>query len=87
MSEPALIKNLNPILCAKSIPMKAYTSTTGIIFGLITLAHVFRIILENHALAKDPIYGLLTVLTTALSIWAWRLVRTRATTPESRRQI
>ncbi len=67
--------------------MKAYTITTGIIFGLITLAHVFRIILENHALAKDPSYVLLTVLTTALSIWAWRLVRTRATAPESRRQL
>lgn len=59
--------------------MKAYTITTGIIFGLITLAHILRIILENHALARDPIYLLLTVLTAALSLWAWRLVRSQAT--------
>lgn len=34
--------------------MKAYLITTGIIFGLITAAHVARVIVEGAGLAKDP---------------------------------
>ena len=52
--------------------MKAYLITTGVIFGLITVAHLVRIIAEPH-LATDPIYIVLTLLAAALSVWAWRL--------------
>ena len=55
--------------------MKAYLVTTGIIFALIGVAHILRVFAEGPRLAKDPLFILLTLLTFALSIWAWRLLR------------
>lgn len=55
--------------------MKAYLVTTGSVFGLIVLAHVWRVIEEGPHLATDPFYILLTAAAAALSIWAWRLLR------------
>ena len=36
--------------------MKAYVITTGAVFGLLTVAHLFRIVTENRHLATDPVY-------------------------------
>jgi hypothetical protein len=55
--------------------MKAYVMTTGAVFGLITLAHVLRIIAEGPHLVTDPWYVLLTLVAAALGLWAWRLLR------------
>lgn len=55
--------------------MKAYVITTGSIFGLIVVAHVWRVIEEGPHLATDPSYILLTAAAAALSLWAWRLLR------------
>ena len=55
--------------------MKAYLVTTGIIFALIGVAHILRAFAEGPRLAKDPFFILLTLLTFALSVWAWRLLR------------
>jgi len=55
--------------------MKAYILTTGIIFGLITIAHVWRVIVEDMNLAKEPSFVLMTLLTAALSGWAWKAYR------------
>lgn len=55
--------------------MKAYLVTTGIIFALITLAHILRVFAEGPRLAKDPVFILLTLLAAGLSAWAWRLLR------------
>ena len=55
--------------------MKAYLMTTGAIFGLITLAHLWRMIAEWPHLATEPWYVLLTVTAAVLSFWAWRLLR------------
>ena len=55
--------------------MKAYLITTGLIFGLITGAHILRAIAEGPQLAKDPFFILLTVLAASLCVWAWRLLR------------
>jgi hypothetical protein len=55
--------------------MKAYVMTTGAVFGLITLAHVLRIIAEGPHLMTDPFYVLLTVAAASLCFWAWRLLR------------
>ena len=55
--------------------MKTYVMTTGVLFGLITLAHVWRVIQEGPGLATDPAYILLTVAAAALCLWAWRLIR------------
>jgi hypothetical protein len=55
--------------------MRTYVITTGTIFGLLALAHVLRILTESRALATDPWYMLITVLTAVLCVWAWRVLR------------
>jgi len=55
--------------------MKAYLITTGIVFGLITLAHIARVAAEGIQRATDPVFLLLTVLTAGLCAWAFALVR------------
>ena len=55
--------------------MKAYLMTTGSVFGLIVLAHVWRVIAEGPHLVTDPWYILLTAAAAALCVWAWRLLR------------
>jgi hypothetical protein len=54
--------------------MTAYLSITGSIFGLIVVAHVWRILEEGTHLATDPVFMLLTVAAAALCIWACRLL-------------
>ena len=55
--------------------MKAYLVTTGAIFGLITVAHLWRIIDEWPHLSSEPGYLLLTAAAAALGLWALRLLR------------
>jgi hypothetical protein len=55
--------------------MMAYVITTGAIFGLLTVLHIWRAIEENPLLAKNPWYILITSATTALCVWAVWLVR------------
>jgi hypothetical protein len=55
--------------------MRAYVVTTGIIFGLIVVAHLWRMIAESPRLAADPGYLLITLAAASLSLWAARLVR------------
>jgi len=55
--------------------MKAYLITTGIVFGLVTLAHLLRLAAEGLHPAANPWFILTTLLSTLLCAWAWRLVR------------
>ena len=55
--------------------MKAYVITTGAVFGLVTLAHIWRAFAEGRRLATDPWFILITFATAALCFWAWRLLR------------
>ena len=55
--------------------MKAYLITTGALFGLLTVAHIVRVIMENPGLVRDPFYVLITLLTAVLCGWAFYLVR------------
>jgi hypothetical protein len=56
--------------------MKAYLVTTGTVFGLITIAHISRIVAENPHLALEPWYILLTLVAAGLCVWSvfllWR---------------
>ena len=55
--------------------MRAYVITTGAIFGLLVVAHVWRVFAESPALARDPWYILITLFAALLSVWALRLLR------------
>jgi hypothetical protein len=54
--------------------MKAYVITTGTIFVLITVAHVWRMVVEP-SVATEPAYLALTVVAAGLGLWAWQLLR------------
>ena len=54
--------------------MKAYVMTTGAVFGLLTLAHIWRAIEEGPHLATEPWYVLITVAAAVLCLWALRLL-------------
>ena len=55
--------------------MKSYVIVTGLIFGLVTVAHILRMITENPGLATDPAYIALTVLSAGLCVWALFMLR------------
>ncbi|MGI8436871.1 MAG: hypothetical protein ACR2NX_08195 [Chthoniobacterales bacterium] len=57
--------------------MKLYVTTTGIIFGLLTLAHLWRIGWEKHALATDSFFVTITAIATGLCVWAFIIRRSR----------
>ncbi len=55
--------------------MRAYVLTTGIVFGLLTLAHLWRIAEEGVQLLTNPWWVGITLGAGALAFWAWRLLR------------
>ncbi|HEX8984276.1 MAG TPA: hypothetical protein VF767_02550 [Bryobacteraceae bacterium] len=54
--------------------MKAYVISTGTIFGLLTLVHVWRAIEEGPRLATDVWFVLITLACAALCLWALYLL-------------
>ena len=56
--------------------MRHYVVATAVVFTLLTLAHVWRTVVEGWAVARDPWFALSTLIATALAIWAWRIVAT-----------
>lgn len=55
--------------------MKAYLVITGTVFGLITLAHIWRFCAEGSRLVSDPFFIILTIVAAALCFWAVSLFR------------
>jgi dolichyl-phosphate-mannose--protein O-mannosyl transferase len=53
--------------------MKTYVITTGALFGVVIVAHVWRVIVEGPRLLTDPFYILVTAIAVALFLWACRL--------------
>jgi hypothetical protein len=54
--------------------MRAYLLTTGVVFGMIMVAHAIRVIYEGPQLVRDPWFILITVFVAFLCVWAWRLL-------------
>jgi hypothetical protein len=55
--------------------MRAYIVVTGVLFALITIAHILRAIDEGAHVATDPWFILLTLAAAALSFWSLLLLR------------
>jgi hypothetical protein len=55
--------------------MRAYVTTTGVLFALLAVLHLWRAIAERHGLATDPWFIGITLAAAALSLWAWRVLR------------
>jgi hypothetical protein len=56
--------------------VRAYVATTGVIFALLTLAHLWRVVAEGRQVA-DAFFILVTAAAAAMSVWAWRVLRRR----------
>jgi hypothetical protein len=54
--------------------MKVYLALTAVVFGLLTVMHVWRMIAESSSLAKDPFFLLLTLVSAGLCLWAVKLL-------------
>jgi dolichyl-phosphate-mannose--protein O-mannosyl transferase len=55
--------------------MKAYVITTGTVFGLLTIAHLLRMVMEKPDLASEPFYLAITAASAALCVWAFVVLR------------
>ncbi len=60
--------------------VRTYLLTTGILFGLLTIVHVWRVVSESASLARDPWYVLITAIAAAFCVWALALYRRTAQT-------
>ncbi len=63
--------------------MKTYVVTTGSLFGLLVLIHVWRILEEGTHLATDPWYLFVTVAAAGFCVWACRLLRLMSREPRT----
>ena len=55
--------------------MRTYIVTTGVLFGVITIAHILRMISEKPHLAEEFWYLSLTAVSAALCLWAFLLLK------------
>ncbi len=55
--------------------MRTYVMTTGVIFALLAVAHLYRIVAERHSLATDPWFLIITGVAAILSVWAFTVAR------------
>jgi hypothetical protein len=55
--------------------MRAYLLTTGTLFAVIVVAHVFEVLDRRSVFASDV---LVLAVSAGLSVWAWRLARKAA---------
>jgi hypothetical protein len=53
--------------------MKAYVTTTGALFSLLVVAHIWRAVVEGPSVIKSPIFVASTIVATAMVVWAWRV--------------
>jgi hypothetical protein len=54
--------------------MKPYLVLTAVVFGLLTVMHIWRVFAESTSLAKDPFFVLITLISFGLCLWAIRLI-------------
>lgn len=54
--------------------MRSYVLATGIVFGLLTAVHIWRLVVEGPHLATEPWWMLITGAAAAFCLWAFRLL-------------
>ena len=54
--------------------MKLYTVITGVVFGLLVVAHVWRIYAEGSSVVNPWFVGI-TLVAAVISVWAFTLAR------------
>jgi hypothetical protein len=54
--------------------MRTYVIVTGILFALLTAAHIVRMFMEPSSVT-DPIFIAFTVLAAGMTVWSWMALR------------
>jgi hypothetical protein len=54
--------------------MRPYVIVTGVLFGLVTLAHIWRLT-EEPDLLKQPFFIVITLAAAAMCLWSFRAAR------------
>lgn len=57
--------------------MRSYVMTTGVLFALLVLVHLWRVFAEGTR-TLDPFFIGITILAAVIAGWAFRLVRASA---------
>lgn len=55
--------------------MKVYLATTCVVFGLLTIIHLWRMVAEAGGPGTDPWFLLITLIAAALAVWSGLLLR------------
>lgn len=58
--------------------MRAYVMSTGSLFAVLTIVHVWRWIEEGSHVITDPWFIGITLVAIGFVAWAWRLLRETA---------
>ncbi|HKE93230.1 MAG TPA: hypothetical protein VKB34_02905 [Povalibacter sp.] len=58
--------------------MRAYVITTGIVFGLLIVAHIAHVVSDGPQALKDPFFMLSSLIAVGLCAWSCRLIMRRA---------
>jgi hypothetical protein len=59
--------------------MRSYTITSGALFALLVLVHVFRLAAEGWGPLSSPVFLLSTLVSGAMAAWAWISVKSLKT--------
>ena len=55
--------------------LKTYVVTTGVMFSLMVVVHVWRATIEGIGLVKEPTFLIFTGASVAMALWAWRVFK------------
>jgi hypothetical protein len=65
------------------ITMRGYIIVSGLLFGLITAAHAARLVAEGLGPLGEPLFLASTLVSAAMSGWAWFAQRSSSGAPAS----
>lgn len=55
--------------------MRAYVTTTGLLYLALILAHLARLAAEGASPLSSPVFLLTTAAASAMVVWSWRVYR------------
>jgi hypothetical protein len=55
--------------------MNAYVTTTGVVFALVVVLHIWRAVEDGTSVARNPIFVASTITAAVLAVWAWQIRR------------
>ena len=54
--------------------MKAYLATTGAVFGILTILHVWRFVAEGGGPGREPWFIFISLVAAAFAVWSGMLL-------------